>query len=344
MWVLVGLKNAISLAEGMEKKDDVEHFKAQYQKFWTAFEKQLNTQTEKVAATSLRAEPDPAGNNWDNLLTLYPEPLFQPFDPRVTATIRESRSTYVEGILGYVHPRAVAQEAGQYVFDTTSRLHYWQDPDNAENELVRDDPEDQRLAIQDLYALLLHTTSTHAPQEYGTEPWSTRDYMGGDILPDGASSGKTIELLRNMLVREYGKDLYLFSAVSPAWLEPGKDIEVRNEQTAFGPVTATLRSSNSGLELELANRFRQTPEHLIFPVPWFYEVTSAEADGRPVQVTEGKLILPSSTRQLRLRGKIKPGTQQLSFDHAVSNFKQDYKSKYQRFLQSGTIDLADPNK
>ena len=73
---------------------------------------------------------------------------------------------------------------------------------------------------------LLHTTSTHAPQEFGTVPWSTRDYLNCDILPDGAASGRIIELMRNMLVREYGSDLYLFSAVSPEWLQPGKTIEV----------------------------------------------------------------------------------------------------------------------
>ena len=83
MWVLVGLKNAISLAEGMEKKDDVEHFKAQYQKFWTAFEKQLNTQTEKSGGyIPPGLNRTLLGNNWDNLLTLYPEPLFQPFRPK----------------------------------------------------------------------------------------------------------------------------------------------------------------------------------------------------------------------------------------------------------------------
>ena len=344
MWVLVGLKNAIALADGMGNKD-AELFKAQYQKFWAAFEKQLNTQTEKTGGyIPPGLNRTLLGNNWDNLLTLYPEPLFKPFDPRVTATIRESRATYAEGILGYVLPRAIAREDTQYVFDKTRRLHYWQDPDNAENELVRDDPEDQQLAVKDLYALLLHTTSTHAPQEFGTYPWSTRDYIGGDILPDGASSGKTIELLRNMLVREFENDLYFFSAVSPAWLEPGKDIEIRNEQTAFGPVTAVLKSTAAGLALELSNQFREEPEHLIFPVPWFYEVDAAEADGRSVKVTEGKLILPASAREVKVRGRIRPGTPKMGFDQAVDDYKQDYKTKYRQFLRTGALNLEDPKK
>ena len=124
------------------------------------------------------------------MMLLYPEPLFEPFDPRVTATIRKSRETYAEGILGYVLPVAIGKKGDEFVFNTKPGLHYWHTPDNAENALVRGSGEDQRAAVQDLYALLLHTTSTHAPQEFGTMPWSTRDYFNGDILPDGCGFGK----------------------------------------------------------------------------------------------------------------------------------------------------------
>ena len=75
-----------------------------------------------------------------------------------------------------------------YIFETKPSLHYWHTPDNAQNSLVRGTAEDQQLAVRDLYALLLHTSSTHAPAEFGTYPWSTRDLLGSsihDILPDG---------------------------------------------------------------------------------------------------------------------------------------------------------------
>ncbi len=345
MWVLVGLRNAITMAEGMGKSQDAERFKAQYQHFWTAFEKQLTTQTDKSGGyIPPGMNRTLGGNNWDNLLTLYPEPLFKPFDPRVTATIKQARATYAEGLLTYVYPGAVSRDDGKYIFDETKVLHYWQDPDNAENELVRGDPESQKLAVEDLYALLLHTSSTHAPQEYGTHPWSTRDYHNRDILPDGSSSAKTIELLRNMLVREENSDLYLFSAVSPAWLQPGKSIEVTKEPTKFGPITAVLKSSRSGFEVALSNQFRQAPQHLIIPVPWFYRVDGADADGRPVKITGGKIILPSSTRVIKVRGSIAAGTPELSFEQAVESYKREYKEKYQEFLRTGAIDPVDRRK
>ena len=69
--------------------------------------------------------------------TLYPEPLFDPFDPRVTASLRRTRATYVEGTSAYVHPDAMAKTSDGYVFDTRPGLHYFHTPDNSENQLVR---------------------------------------------------------------------------------------------------------------------------------------------------------------------------------------------------------------
>ena len=48
-------------------------------------------------------------------------------------------------------------EDGQYLFNDTRGLHYWQTPNNSQNALVRGKAADQRAAVEDLYALLLHT-------------------------------------------------------------------------------------------------------------------------------------------------------------------------------------------
>jgi hypothetical protein len=340
IWVLIGIRNAITMAAGMRKSEDVDRFKAEYQRYWRAFEKQLAIQTAQSGGyIPPSLDRTLKGNNWDNLLTLYPEPLFDPFDPRVTATLRQSRGTYSEGILGYVFPHSLTKKGQEYTFNGQRQLHYWQGQDNTENELVRDDPEDQELAVKDLYSLLLHTTSTHAPQEFGTFPWSTRDFelFTGDILPDGASSGKTIQVMRNMLVREYKEDLYLFSAVSPAWLKVGKKIEVVEEPTTFGPVSAVLTTQAGKFEVRLSNRFRQAPAHVVIPVPWFYEAISAQADGRPVQIAGGKIVIPASTREVVVKGSTKAGAAELSFEQAVQDYKREYSRRYQEFLRTGSI-------
>ncbi len=336
LWTLVGLKNAITMAQAMGRSKDAERFQAEYQRFWSAFEKQLSMQTAKSGGyipSSL--DKTLSGNNWDNMHTLYPESLFDPFDPRVTASLRHTRAAYAEGISAYVWPDAIAKTAEGYAFDTRTRLHYFHTPDNSENQLVRGDPEDQELTVKDLYALLLHTSSTHATQEWGAYAWSTRDYWEQNLLPDGSTTGADIELLRNMLVREYKNDLYLFSAVSPAWMQPGKTLEAVNEPTVFGPVTAILRTNSDGWNVEISNQFRQAPAHVVIRIPWFYDAQQTEADGQQVQVKGGKLILPANTHEVKVKGRIKPGVAPLSFERSVNDFKAEYKRRYQEFLRTG---------
>jgi len=355
MWILIGLRSAIRMAEAMDRPDDVAAFRAAHQRFRSAFDEALAAQLPKTGGVITPAlEGTAAGNHWDNLLLLYPEPLFEPFDPRVTATIRASRATYAEGILSFILPQATAKrdaadwpdtartgmvgtEDAGYVFQAAPSLHYWQTPNNAQNALVRGTPDDQRAAVEDLYALLLHTTSTHAPQEFGTVPWGTRDcgYHRLNILPDGAASGKTIELLRNMILREQGEDLVLFSALSPEWMRPGRTIEATGAPTDFGPVSLRLASRADGFDVRITSRFRNAPKRLVVRVPWFFAMDGAEADGRAVAPTDGQLILPPGAREVKVHGKIEPDVPPTSFDAAVEQYKQEYRRRYDEFLRTG---------
>jgi hypothetical protein len=338
IWALHGMLHVINMAEAMDKPDDVRRFRAEYSRFRKAFDKQVAIQAASSGGWITPAlEKTTLGNQWDNMMLLYPEPLFDPFDSRVTATIKKSRETYSEGILGYVLPVAIARKGDEFIFNTNPGLHYWHTLDNAQNALVRGSDEDQQWAVRDLYAMLLHTSSSHAPQEFSTIPWSTRDYSEGDILPDGPASAKMIELMRNMLVREYRNDLYLFSALSPAWLQPGKVTEIIREPTGFGPVSATLSATSTGLDIKLSNQFRKKPDHLIIRVPWFYEAQNAVADGRQIKIKEGKIILGPDIGTLTVSGKIKPGTPEMSFEGTVKEYLKEYRLRYDEFLRTGKI-------
>ncbi|MCC7499143.1 MAG: hypothetical protein IT160_16280 [Bryobacterales bacterium] len=338
MWILIGIHNAITLAEAIGNNADAQRFRDEYKRYRAAFDKQLALQTAKSGGVIPPAlDVTLAGNHWDNMLTLYPEPLFKPFDPRVTATIKHSRATYHEGILGYVLPMALAKKGENYEYDTTPRLHYWHTQDNSLNALVRGAAEDQELAVRDLYAMLLHTTSTHAPQEFGTVPWSEREVMGHDLIPDGPASGKTIELLRNMLVREFENDLYLYSAVSPAWLQPGKIIVVNNQPTVFGPVSATLRARADGFQVTFSHQFRQAPRRVLIRIPWYFNVQQAEADGKPLNVADGHLVITSATRAVTVKGSMRAAAPVLSYAKAVEDYKREYRQRYTEFLRTGKI-------
>jgi hypothetical protein len=207
------------------------------------------------------------------------------------------------------------------------------------NALVRGGAEDQEWAVKDLYAMLLHSSSTHASQEWGAFPWSTRTHSGHNLQPDVPSSSKTIELIRNMLVREYKNDLYLFSAVSPEWFQPGKTLEAINEPTEFGPVSVHSRINSKfddwGWVVKLSNKFWQPPAHVVIRIPWFYEVQAVEADGRPAQVKDGQLVLPAGTQEVKVRGRIKPGMPEMSFERTAEDYRQEYRKRYEEFLRTG---------
>jgi hypothetical protein len=355
IWNLIGLRGAIRLAQAAGKPDDAQAFHAELDDFWRAFEKALVAKTATTGGVITSAlDGDSWGNHWDNLLLLYPEPLFAPFDPRVTATIRQCRSTYVEGLLPFVLPRAVAKrgapdwpetertglagtEQKGYVFHAAPSIHYWQTPDNAQNALVRGTVEDQQAAVADLYALLVHTSSTHAPQEFGSVPWGTRDFGVGstNLLPDGAASAKTLELLRNMLVREADEDLYLFSAVSPEWLRPGKQLAGTGVPTNFGPLTFRLQAAAEELRLDLSPPTRNPPQRILVRVPWFFQLARATADGRPAKVQTGHVVLGPGVRQVVLVGRIRADTPALSYQQAVADYQREYRRRYEEFLRTG---------
>jgi len=328
VWGLIGLRNAVYMAKEMGRASDVARFEAQERKFRAAFDKLLDRQTAKTGGYIPPAlERTTGGNDWDNLRTLHPEILFDPADPRVEATLRAVRGRYLEGILAYTWPICVGKQGDQFIFNDKAALHYWQTPNNAQVSLVRGTAWDQEWAVKDLYAMLLHSTSTHLPAEFGTIPWSTRGYTHPfNITPQCTSSANTIQLLRNMLVREQGNDLYLLSAISPEWVKPGKQIEVRDEPSAFGPISFTVQATADRITLRLPEHYRNTPQRLLVRVPWFFALEGNK---------EGLIVVPLTAKELVLRGRIKPDAPRLSYDQAVTDYKAEYRRRYAEFLRTG---------
>ena len=337
MWGLIGLRNAVSMAREMGRAEDVARFETQERRFRTAFDRLLDQQTAKTGGYIPPAlERTTAGNDWDNLRTLHPELLFNPADPRVEATLRTVRARYQEGVLAYTWPKSIGQQGEQVLFNEQPGLHYWQTPNNAQVSLVRGTAWDQEWAVKELYAMLLHSTSTHLPAEFGTIPWSTRGYSHVfNITPQCTSSANVIQLLHNMLVREQGGDLYLLSAVSPEWVQPGKTLEVRDEPSALGPISFTAQAAADRITVRLPERFRQAPQRLLVRVPWFYEVERATLDGEPATAKDGHYVVPVSAAELILFGRIKPDSPRLSYDQAVADYKAEYRRRYEQFLRTG---------
>jgi hypothetical protein len=318
---LDGLDNVAYLARVLNRPDDLWRIENDKATFRGNFMTVLDSLTAKNHGY---IPPDLDGNDfgtdWGNLLSVTPRPQLPLNDPRIRATLKAVRAKYQEGIATY--SRA---DQGQF-------LHHYLTIKNTLTSIVIDDQED---AVQELYAELLHTTSTQAGFEYAIRPWGDRNFRG-NLTPHGWFAAEYRALLRSMLVRETDTDLHLLSAVSPEWTGAGKQIGVQNAPTYFGKISFTLSMPNETTAiLELNTNYRDEPQHLIFHQPWFYKIDHAESDGKLLKVDNNELIIPVHATRITLRWHRRKPVPSLNYDHAVENYKTEYRKRYEEWTTQG---------
>jgi hypothetical protein len=327
---LDGLRLAIQMATETNHADLAQKWQAEYDSLHQAFFNVLDAQAAAhngyippVLDGQAGAPGKPAsglpgseagGYDWGNLLSVVPEPTLDPHDPRVTATLRATQAKYAEGIMTYAD--------GEF-------LHHYLTIKNTMTETIRGD---QEQALNEFYAILLHTSSTNAGFEFKIRPWGDRNF-GDNLAPHGWFAAEYRTLLRTMLVREEGNQLHLLSVVSPAWIGKGKTIAVRQAPTNFGTVAFTLEQPEAdAATLHLHTAFTTPPAAIVVHLPWFVDLESASADGKPVDPTQGALTIPAGSRNLVLHWTVKPNTPQLSYDRAVAAYKAEYARRYEALM------------
>ncbi|HTT68419.1 MAG TPA: hypothetical protein VMF70_10355 [Gemmatimonadales bacterium] len=317
-WALAGLHGAISLADGLGRKADGDAFRREYASLRGALVVALVRATGVTRGYIQPGLDARGGQDWGNMMAVYPERVLDPHDPMVTATLDSTRAKYAEGIMTY---------------GDRSWLHDYLTMKNTETEVIRGD---QQLALGELYAVLLHTSATHAGFEYDVRPWGDRDFHH-NLAPHGWFAACYRTLLRDMLVREADTDLHLLSVVSPAWLAPGDSIVVRGAPTDFGPVDFRLDvTGDSGATLQIAPRFWRPPARVVVHVPWFVAVREAKADGRAVRVENGAVALAAGARTLELRWSRRGDTSAASYDATVRSYRAEYRRRWERWIGGGS--------
>jgi hypothetical protein len=319
---LDGLQGAVALANAAGNPSDAARFQRDYDNLRSAFLPILA----KVAAANHNAIPpaldgDNSGADWGNLLSIVPEPQLDPHDPKVTATLAKTRSTYQEGLILYDQPGQ-----GKY-------LHHYLGIKNTLTEVVRGD---QQQALSDFYAYLLHTSSTNSGFEFAIRPWGSRNFEG-NLSPHGWFAAEFRNLMRSMMLREENdRDLHLLSVVSPAWIAAGTSITVTHAPTMFGPISFDLHNTSATTAtLHLQPAFTQPPAHLYLHIPFFMQLTSISANGRVLHAVNNVVELPAAASTLHLTWHKLPSTPALSYNQAVSNYKRDYATHYEDFLRTG---------
>ncbi len=319
LWALAGLRNAIALADGLGRKAEAARFRRDYEELRSCLVARLNEITKATGGyiwPGLDGPGHPHGQDWDNMQAVYPEPILDPHDPLVTATLDSTRARYAEGVMTY---------------DDGRSLHHYITMKNTETEVVRGD---QRLALEELYAVLAHTSSTHAGFEWVVRAWGDRDF-GLNLAPHGWFAASYVALLRDMLVREQGDELHLASVLSPEWLHPGDSVVVRGAPTEFGTVDFRLDAGDAGARLALATRWRRRPAAVVVHLPFFLDVTGAQADGRAVPVRDGAVRLTPGTRELRLTWTRRADAPALSYARSVEDLEAAYRKRWEEWLRTG---------
>lgn len=310
---LGGLLNAIEIADGLGN-DQAKSMRAEYDDFLAAVKARLAVMT---AGGYIPPGLDSlGGNDWGNMESVFPEQILPPHDPMVSATLAETRKKYAEGIMTYGKGRW---------------LHHYLTISNTETEVIRG--EDRR-ALEELYAILVHTGSTHTGFEYCILPWGTRDF-GMNLAPHGWFSAKFRSLLRNMMVREAGDTLHLFSCLSPAWIRDGATVAVRRAPTYFGSIDAELGFKGEKAFLKVASSFRNPPERIVVHIPWFMNARDAVVDGRRAAIEGNAIILPAAVQSVEITWQRKEGTPEISYAGAVSDYRKEYRMRYEAFLRKG---------
>ncbi len=120
--------------------------------------------------------------------------------------------------------------------------------------LKRDEP---KRAILGLYASMANgmTRDTYSAVECtmirtGENFWT---------LPHTYSNTQQLRLLRNMLLRENGRDLLLGYAIPRPWLAAGKHVAVKNAPTLFGPASFAIEAQENGADIHVDPPTRTAP-------------------------------------------------------------------------------------
>jgi hypothetical protein len=314
-WALAGLHGAISIAEGLGSRVDAAAFRREYESLRAALVAKLRRVTATTGGYIPPGLDARGGQDWGNMMAAYPERVLDPRDPMVTATLDSTRAKYAEGVMTY----------GDGFW-----LHDYLTMKNTETEVIRGD---QRMALEELYAVLLHTSSTHGGFETDVRPWGPRDFHG-NLAPHGWFAACYRTLLRDVLVREAGDTLHLLSVLSPAWLRPGDSVVVRGAPTDFGPIDLRLDVlGDSAARLTIASRFTQPPAALVLHVPWFMDVKRAVVDSRAVPMRDGELRLSPRSRTVELSWSPRQDAPAMSYDAAVQSYRHEYRRRWEGWLR-----------
>jgi hypothetical protein len=280
-WAVAGVAAAIDLARGAGDHASADRWQRTYDDFVDRVRANVfNAQRANRGAIPPSLDVR-GGQDWGNLWASYPHVVLPPDSRVVGRTLARMRAKFREGIATYADRTLLHHYLGFRVFQT---------------ELLRNE---QRKVVEGLFDELAHTSGSGAGFEAGARPFGDR-VVDDTTVPHGWFAAEYVALVRNMLVREDGRDVRLMSAVSPAWLRPGKRISVTDAPTRRGRVSFALTATRGGAVLRWSAPGLAAGTRLRWAVPYAARAVSARGLNRRT----GLITLPGRSGRLVVRWRL----------------------------------------
>ncbi len=228
-WNLRGLWCAADAAQSLGEAADALDFRREAE----AYRKAIDAAWQRTGLPHFPPSWEKAGTHWGDTETLWPTELFAPDDPRVTASLRELRETFLGGFVeGTIRWGGFPDVIHPYMCSYTTMA-----------SLVRGEHEQ---FVKEFYWYLLHSTATHAFPE---GIYYKKRIAWSDTIPHATGAANYAFMLRHALVHERGNELHLLGGAPDWWLEPGREIRVENAPTHFGRLSLQVRGKAKGVEV-----------------------------------------------------------------------------------------------
>ena len=302
------LREGAAMARALGKVEEAEALEAAHADYRKTLLDRLAPLVERYDRIPPGVDTGSEGANWGNLVGSHPTEVLAPDHPWIARTSDKlRREKYAEGLLIYD------------AFGWWS-MHHYSTIKNTYSDLLRGRDD---LVVQDLYALLAHTSASNAGFEFCIVPWSNRDF-GGNFSPHGWFAAKYVGLVRLMLVREQGEDLHLLSALPPAWVEPGRTLAAKRVLTRFGNVDLEVVGTDAGCRIRVA-----TPacRAVLLHLPFYAQEASATVDGEAAGIEARTLRLAPGRHEVELRFA-RDRSRWIDYPTAVEALQQAHRMRY----------------
>ncbi|MBN1443698.1 MAG: hypothetical protein JXA90_13395 [Planctomycetes bacterium] len=247
-WNLRGLLCASRAAEALGEQADRRLFDAEAREYRSS----IDAAWRRTGLPHFPPSWEGEGTPWGNTETLWPLPLFDEDDPRVSATLEEVRQRhgggFLEGTIRWCPGRVAAIHPYLSSYTTLASLS------RGEHETV----------AEEFYWYLFHSTAAHSFPE---GIYHRRRFAWGDTIPHLLGAANYSILLRRMLVHEQGDELDLLSGIPDAWLDPGCEIRLERLPTSFGELDLRAVSTAEGITVRLRAPRRDPPARIRLHAP-----------------------------------------------------------------------------